>query len=226
MLSRAHNKLGTAGLVVAVVALIAALTGAAFAAGGLTKAQEKQVKKIAKKYAGKRGKPGPAGPAGPAGPQGLAGAAGDKGDKGETGAKGPEGPEGPEGSPWTAGGVLPEGQTETGAWGLNSAGAAIEFPFDDISFNIPLENKPKYVFIKASEEPAAAAAKGCPGSAENPEADPGKLCVYADVEEKVVTFPEEETAGGLPKTYRTGAVFLAVIQNEGVAVGTWAVTAE
>ncbi|MFL5340388.1 MAG: hypothetical protein ACJ76D_10435 [Solirubrobacterales bacterium] len=88
MLSRVHNKLGTAGLVVAVVALVAALTGAAFAAGGLTKKQEKQVIKIAKKYAGKNGKDGAAGPAGPKG---------DTGAKGDTGTQGKEGPEGQQG---------------------------------------------------------------------------------------------------------------------------------
>jgi hypothetical protein len=91
MLSRIHNKLGTAGLVVAVVALIAALGGAAFAASGkLTSRQKKEVQKIAKKVA----KPGPAGPIGPAGPKGDAGAKGDQGPKGETGAEGKQGPKG------------------------------------------------------------------------------------------------------------------------------------
>jgi hypothetical protein len=91
MLSRAHSKLGTAGLVVAIVALVAALTGAAFAAGGLTKKQEKQVKKIAKRYAGKNGAPGAPGPQGPKGDQGLKGDQGPKGEKGDQGTVGEAG---------------------------------------------------------------------------------------------------------------------------------------
>jgi|GEM_PF-511736 len=97
MLSRVHNKLGTAGLIVAVVALIAALGGAAFAASGkLTSQEKKEVKKIAKKVS-KPGKPGPAGPAGPQGPKGDTGAKGDSGPKGDTGAKGDTGNIGPTG---------------------------------------------------------------------------------------------------------------------------------
>jgi len=91
MLSRVHNKLGTAGLIVAVVALVVALGGAAFAASGkLTSTEKKEVKKIAKKVS-KPGPPGPAGPAGSAGAQGPKGDTGAKGDKGDTGAKGDTG---------------------------------------------------------------------------------------------------------------------------------------
>jgi hypothetical protein len=87
MISKLHDRLGTAGFVVAIVALVAALGGAAWAAGGLTKQQEKQVVKIAKKYAGKQGPQGPAGPAGsqgPTGPKGDAGAAGSAGASGKS----------------------------------------------------------------------------------------------------------------------------------------------
>ena len=53
MLSRLHQKLGTAGLVVAVVALVAALGGAAIAAGGgLTGQETQEVKKSAQKFGG------------------------------------------------------------------------------------------------------------------------------------------------------------------------------
>jgi hypothetical protein len=136
MFSKLHERLGTAGLVIAVVALIAALAGTAFAASGLTGKQKKEVKKIAKKYAGKNGAPGATGPAGPQGPAGANGNAGAKGDngapgqagaagatgatgatgKGVTGATGATGVTGENGSPWTAGGTLPVEATETGAW--------------------------------------------------------------------------------------------------------------
>jgi hypothetical protein len=113
-----HQKLGTAGLVVAIVALVAALTGAAFAAGGLTKRQEKQVKKIARKFAGKNGKQGPQGPAGPQGPQGP------KGDKGEPGAPGKDGSNGANGEPGICSNSnpvceLPTGAMLVGAWGTS-----------------------------------------------------------------------------------------------------------
>lgn len=142
MLSRLHNKLGTAGLVVAVVALVAALAGTAIAAAGLNSKQKKEVTKIAKKFAGKRGPTGPAGPAGaagaagkdgavgpvgPAGATGPAGSAGPTGPTGKTGANGTPGPTGPTGAtgvtgaPWPAGGTLPSGATETGAWSVKNA---------------------------------------------------------------------------------------------------------
>lgn len=94
MLAKLHQRLGTAGFVLAIVALIAALAGTAFAAAGLNSTQKKQVTKIAKKYAGK---PGPQGPAGPVGPQGPAGAKGDTGAKGDPGSNGSNGSEGPAG---------------------------------------------------------------------------------------------------------------------------------
>lgn len=85
MFSKLHERLGTAGLVVAVIALIAALTGTAFAAAGLNSKQKKEVKKIAKQFAGKQG---PVGPKGDTGAPGPAGAKGDKGDPGSPGAAG------------------------------------------------------------------------------------------------------------------------------------------
>ena len=72
MFSRMHNKLGTAGLLVAIVALVFAMVGGAYAAkGALTGKQKKEVTKIAKKYAGKPGAQGPQGPAGLVGPKGA-----------------------------------------------------------------------------------------------------------------------------------------------------------
>ena len=49
MISKLHNRLGTAGFVVAIIALVAALSGGAYAAqqANLSKQQKKEVKKIA-----------------------------------------------------------------------------------------------------------------------------------------------------------------------------------
>jgi len=138
MLSRAHNKLGTAGLVVAIVALIAALTGVAFAAAGLNSKQKKEVKNIAKQFAGKPGAAGATGPTGPAGAQGPKGDTGTKGDKGDTGQTGPNGQAGmcSEENPECS---LASGAVLTGMWSAVAGGnettnynelalAAISFP--------------------------------------------------------------------------------------------------
>src|SRR3954471_21323600 len=152
MLSRMHQRLGTAGFVVAIVALVAALTGAAFAAGGLTKQQEKQVKKIAKKFAGKNGAQGPAGPQG---------SKGDKGDKGDAGTPGKDGTNGTDGEDGmcTAGNTLcklPSGSELVGAWGTSGSlgkneGRAVSIV--PISFNVRVSPAPKAVW-QWSVEPA------------------------------------------------------------------------
>ncbi|HEX5990294.1 MAG TPA: hypothetical protein VFY75_08795 [Solirubrobacterales bacterium] len=99
MISRIHNKLGTAGFVVAIVALVAALSGAAIAAnGGLTGKQKKEVKKIAKKFAGKDGKDGAQGPKGDPGAKGDTGAPGAAGKDGTNGTNGTDGVNGADGA--------------------------------------------------------------------------------------------------------------------------------
>ncbi len=146
MLTKMHQKLGTAGFVVSIVALVAALGGAAWAAGGLTKQQEKQVTKIAKKYAGK---PGTNGTNGTNGKDGAPGTPGTQGPPGAAGTQGPPGAAGksvvltaePKGTNCPEGGTkvevegnpskkfvcngltgftetLPSGKTETGTWGI------------------------------------------------------------------------------------------------------------
>jgi hypothetical protein len=243
MLSRMHNKLGTAGLLVAVVALVAALTGAAFAAGGLTKQQEKQVKKIAKKYAGKRGAKGAPGATGAAGPAGPVGPAGKNGTNGTNGADGTNGTNGESVNLGTAtsgecpsGGVtvqvgsksatkksvcngvtgftetLPSGKTETGNWEVESGGLVA------LSFNIPLAQAPEAVhFLKEGEGETT----DCPGTAAEPEAKPGNLCLYTLIGEAVFT---AEFNTNVPGTInKEGAIVQFV---SGQALGTWAVTAK
>jgi hypothetical protein len=146
MFSRIHNRLGTAGLIVAIVALVAALAGTALAAGGLTGKQKREVTKIAKKFAGKQG------PAGPAGANGKDGATGSSGSDGrsiilgtagsgcvEGGVKvevegnaaskqfvcnGAAGAPGEDGacSASDANCILPSGATLTGVWSFNARG--------------------------------------------------------------------------------------------------------
>lgn len=130
MISKLHERLGTAGLVVAVVALVAALAGTAFAATKLNSTQKKEVKKIAKatakEFPGATGPAGPQGPKGDKGDAGAAGAAGAKGATGAAGAAGTAGATGAAGATGTAGATGPAGATGTaGATGpAGATGAA------------------------------------------------------------------------------------------------------
>ena len=253
MLAKLHQRLGTAGLVVAVVALVAAVTGTALAAGGLTAQQENQVVKIAKKYAGPKGPKGPkgdTGPQGPAGANGSNGAPGAAGPAGATGASGKTGPTGPTGSTGLTGATgktgptgptgpsgvtktLPAEQTETGVWGtgpLTSSG----FHYFPISFPIPLSEAPNPVIVPATK----ASEPGCPGRGGTtvsaiPQAEPGNLCVYvmtleeASVESVWIPKYSEEFEEYEPAhgTTSTGTLLRIKCEPSCNALGTWAVTA-
>ena len=209
MLSRAHNKFGTAGLIVAIVALVAALTGAAFAAGGLSKKQENRVIAIAKKYAGKpgaNGAPGPAGPQGPAGPEGKQGSPGAAGKAGEAGMCSEENPEC----------VLAPGATLTGIWTV--AAGESETDMASMSFPVRVSPAPIALFPREAfgqivglqlkdgsvsiygtsafppspeevEDAAEAYEEACPGSFGAPEAESGFLCIYLGPKEGSLTEP-------------------------------------
>jgi hypothetical protein len=215
MFHRIHQKLGTAGFIISIVALVAALSGGAYAASnGLTGKQKKEVETIAKKFAGKAGPagqagatgaPGAKGDAGAPGSQGAAGAAGAKGEKGEKGAKGEKGEKGDEGSPWTGGGVLPAGKSETGTWSVAVPPTKEAFTFSTgISFPIPLAKAGKAFFITATavtneefgRNGTASCTVGAPGCVDTgcrwklndenakPEAKTeGTLCIFAEQEE-------------------------------------------
>jgi hypothetical protein len=225
MLSRLHNKLGTAGLVVAIVALIAALGGAAYAASDnhLSGGEKKEVKKIAKKYAGKPGPTGPTGPQGPAGANGKNGVNGATGPTGPEGEQGPTGPAGPEGSPWTAGGVLPSGKTLKGHWAYaENLESGFRIEYAPISFGIPLATPPTVVYVATAGEHE----EECPGSVSEPKASEGFLCVYLNGSS---SFNPGEFKGGPTQALTTEAGttlrFNISAPEASTAIGTWAVTA-
>lgn len=254
MISRIHTKLGTAGLIVAIVALVAALTGAAFAAGGLTKQQEKQVKKIAKQFAGKNGAPGAPGA------PGAKGDPGPKGDTGSEGKQGPEGEAGEAGmcSEQNPECVLASESTLTGVWSFRfrseSEGAVVPLSYPVNVSPAPttevyvgkVENFPaakgvgfdpatggdeepaNFTFLTQSSEVEAL----CPGSAEEPTAEPGILCVYEAVSQNV-EFPvlglASNAAFGTSPDPSSGALLpisAQAAEPSGFASGSWAVTAE
>src|SRR6476469_4314065 len=212
--------------------------------------------------AGPAGAKGDAGAAGANGTPGTPGAAGQSvqtavepplGNCGEEGGvkltsasgtsyvcNGEKGGQGPEGNPWTDGGTLPSGETETGTWG----GAINKFRYEEeedgtlkeivggaigylpISIPIPLAAAPNPVLV----EPGETGVPGCPGISPGglPQADPGTLCVYgASLLGSISgTALLDPTKNFSPGAARTGTLFLfECAGGECAAFGTWAVTA-
>jgi len=259
MFSPLRNRFGIPG-VISVIALVFAMFGGAYAAtnnnGKATaSAKAKKGPRGPKGPAGPAGAAGPAGPAGAAGPKGDTGPKGDKGDtglQGEKGEKGPKGDKGAQGEPWTAGGTLPAGKTETGAWaaGLSSSGSSITQRVP-ISFAIPLENELSGAGC-GSNPPAAtcqvhyvnAASKEvlfssgpevdsafCHGTVAAPTADPGNLCIYAgSASSDLATGNQGVTELGAFEEVgaSTAGAYLSVQLGGTFAGGdgSWAVTAE
>jgi hypothetical protein len=194
--------------VAATLALVFAMSGGAYAAGKYLITSTKQISpKVLKALAGSSGKSGAAGPAGAAGAQGPQGAPGAKGETGGPGSPGKDGKEGAPGkdgkpgspgSPWTAGGVLPKGSSEHGAWTAsghyNSAEITNGKVYVPISFSVPLAAAldethvhyipgPNLTEFKNKEFPTPPA--GCKGNYEAPQAEEGNLCVFQTLSGKL-----------------------------------------
>jgi Collagen triple helix repeat (20 copies) len=189
---------------IAVMALVFAMTGGAFAAKDYVEGPAQASKK------GKQGKRGPRGPRGKRGP---------KGPQGPQGVKGEPGPKGDTGNPWTAGGLLPSGESLGGTWvagagpdlGLGKGVAAASISF---GFSLPLP--PEIVIVKKGQEGVESAAE-CPGSVVFPKAAKGKLCLYTAEESGL------ELQAAIPSP--VGAI-LTYLGTPGTGnAGTWAVTA-
>jgi collagen type I/II/III/V/XI/XXIV/XXVII alpha len=236
MLQGIHQKLGTAGFIIAIVALVVALGGGAYAAsGGLSGKQKKEVEKIAQKYAGKPGKngaTGAAGPAGAAGGKGDAGAKGDQGVAGNPGSPGEPGKEGKQGKEGRSGftETLPAGKTETGSWAVGETAVGdTSNVFAPISFAIPLAAGlgAAQVHYVATGETAPAGCTG--GTSEIPTAEPGNLCIYA-TSNPFLGFLAIDKSGasgaGAEGASPTGAVLAFSGVEESAAYGTFAVTEE
>ena len=263
MFSTLRTRFGIPG-VISVMALVFAMFGGAYAAsnssgGGKATASKAKAKKGPRGPKGAKGDTGPAGPAGPQGPAGAkgdAGATGATGVTGETGPTGPAGPKGttgstgaagPAGSPWTAGGTLPSGSTETGAWSLGVISAK-PTPNPNaivpISFTVPLAgelssnndnnlSQVHYLFENGQEyDPVLEdfiPSVHCTGTAAAPKADAGHLCIYTG---RLVNAFAFNSSIGKPGVVSDGGASTAgarvgfSIQAAGAeGWGTWAVTA-
>jgi hypothetical protein len=233
--------------------------------GGKATASAKQGKQGKPGKPGKPGPAGPAGPAGPVGPAGPAGPKGDAGAAGANGAPGTSvtgtafsGEKGTckeggveykgattnlvcNGVKGTTGFTekLPSGKTETGAWmsAYEELGVLV-----GISFTIPLAEPLDATHVAAhvegynGEDEVGAEHEACPGSAANPQAGEGFLCVYTSQKSggpnnKVgeVFDPSSGFAAALGGTASVGAAAtgagLFLTGEGGFIAGTWAVTA-
>jgi collagen triple helix repeat protein len=158
---------------------------------------------------------------------------------------GEEGVQGETGEPWTAGGVLPSKATETGALvGGSETGAGIYggYALAPISFSIPLaapldaEHTLRVARASTPDEHCEDTAHTGIASPDNPEADPGYLCVY-ESENIFMSFEGFLTLAGGEGASSTGALAAYAPQNGlcppesgacvsgSVVLGTWAVTA-
>ena len=201
--------------------------------------------------AGATGATGPAGATGPGGPQGPAGTNGTNGEKGANGtngatgpagAAGATGPAGPEGVCSTANCMLPKGTTETGAWQDIGVSENEKGTYVTISFPIPLKATATPHYITEEEVASHNLPAGCKGSAEDPEAESGYLCVFEAQEQNLAGVPGVEppkfwdtgknvTSGEQEgKAGPTGTVLVLETvahfpeEPETLAYGTWAVT--
>jgi hypothetical protein len=132
--------------------------------------------------------------------------------------------------------TLPSGKTEKGSWAVSGIPANLGFAGNDgfasISFNIPLESAPSAIVIGLEEgegeaKEAEAIKKGeCSGTAGNPGAEGGKLCVF--VYANAFLFRNVSKVAAV-EVGPVGTLVLAVAEEPSVpvaAAGTWAVTAE
>jgi len=146
---------------------------------------------------------------------------------GSNGAPGAAGAPGAPGSPWTAGGTLPANSTLKGMYSAFSPGATAA-AFASISFEIPLAaalDETHAVFVpSAGANPDAA---HCAGSAANPTAASGYLCVYEFAESEGTAAGVALDIEGNPGASPMGALIPYEFEEGALpayAWGSWAVT--
>lgn len=241
-------------VIAVVVALCGGAFAASGALTAKQKKEVKAIAKTEAKKSAAVGAAGSSGPAGPPGAKGDKGDQGEKGLEGQKGVGGKNvtttpitagasecqerggaliepsgievcnGKEGKEGSPWTAGGTLPPGATETGSWGFNGTSAdEVTGIFVPISFPILLSKPidPQNIhFGHAQEKPFS---NFCEGSPQAPKAKPGELCIYEAVTVNATLIEIFSPATEEPSTAQSGAMMQFAPSGNAFGFGTFAV---
>ena len=219
--------------IAATLAVVFAMSGGAYAAGHYLITSTKQISpKVLKTLKGASGQngatgaQGPAGSTGPAGSAGPTGPQGPQGPKGENGAPGAKGEKGLQGEKGTTGftETVPSGKTLQGEWDAGRTVAAhLDHLSDAVSFNIPPAAPATVHYIKAGESTPA----GCTGELQDPGAEKGNLCIFAEEEEEDVE-PAGEFQVVAEGVKPFGFDIRGFATEAGLALfkGTWAVTAE
>jgi len=147
---------------------------------------------------------------------------------GRQGPAGPPGPAGPTGPTGAAGFVdqLPSGKTLKGNFAGRAyavvAGQNMQIP---ISFAFPLSEAPTPHYV----ESGTATPDACPGTATDPQAMPGHLCIYESVPASNSTGRAFDPLSGADDTanrYGGGVAATAKAVGDFRVRGTWAVTAK
>jgi hypothetical protein len=151
---------------------------------------------------------------------------------GAKGSPGTPGTPGPQGSPWTAGGTLPPGSTETGAW---ATPYFTEESFVPVTFAIPMaeEISPEHVVrvpgSGASKEAECNDGVAPEPSAAHPEAKPGYLCIFegsfAAGGEMTSIYKASGTSTSVGASTAGAVLEVFTEAGEDHGNGTWAVTA-
>jgi Collagen triple helix repeat (20 copies) len=212
----------TPSLAISIVALIVALSGTALAAGYVITSTKQISPSVLKKLKGNKGSKGSAGLKGATG---AAGAPGATGAPGAPGAAGPQGAQGVQGIPGPFTSVLPAGKTLRGTFAVRGIATNTgEESVGAISFGFTLASAPTVHYINFGT-PAPAE---CPGTATEPQATAGNLCVYEGVAPMNTTVRGEfDAVGGANNIATTfGAVAYADAAAAGAyrTRGSWAVT--
>lgn len=136
---------------------------------------------------------------------------------------------GKEGSPWTAGGTLPQGKTETGAWSFDASTTSAtvsERIFVAFSIPIPLsaniEEEENVIFVGPGGSNAV-----CTGTVTHPTAPAGKICFYANETLTGATFAGErelEAEENWVVNPGGGLLTFKVTADHAVGGGSFAVT--
>jgi hypothetical protein len=206
-------RLPSAAMVVAVAALVLALGGGAYAAKKYVITSTGQIKpSVLKSLQGRAGTTGATGPAGAQGEQGTRGKAGVEGQPG------PEGPEGLPGEPGPTETTLPSGKTETGLWSFD--GHEVLGVVVTESFPLRTTFTPDFHWIRGGGPTAE-----CPGTAAEPQAEAGQLCLYAGPEVFFEGVEPTVLSGQLDPTSGFSLEFPIQAGEEDYGSGSWAVAA-